>query len=182
MALCLSKKLKHIKGEIKMTNQTQNNVQVTQDGTQTPTLAPDQVLNQVVGLVEQLLKSLTQAAGGQGGNQLLTQMMPMLEKLLTQLTQNPTPQNEDNMPGNDNKFMEIDDIVDNLVNAGMITASNFTVNVELFRESPITVSTTNADGTVTDVKKVINAGKSITEEIEAEENEGNVAAQPKEAR
>lgn len=44
------------------------------------------------------------------------------------------------MPSDDNKFMEIDDVVDNLVNAGIITASNFNVNVELFRGSPITVS------------------------------------------
>lgn len=34
------------------------------------------------------------------------------------------------MPSDDNKFMEIDDVVDNLVNAGIITASNFNVNVE----------------------------------------------------
>ena len=41
------------------------------------------------------------------------------------------------MPSDDNKFMEIDDVVDNLVNAGIITASNFNVNVELFRGSPL---------------------------------------------
>ena len=41
------------------------------------------------------------------------------------------------MPSDDNKFMEIDDVVDNLVNAGIITASNFNVNVELFRGSQL---------------------------------------------
>ncbi|OTY28022.1 hypothetical protein BK732_04555 [Bacillus thuringiensis serovar navarrensis] len=65
--------------------------------------------------------------------------MPILEKLVVQFIQNPTS-NEDVMPGNDNKFMEIDDVMDNLVNDGIITASNFNVNVEQFRGSPITVS------------------------------------------
>lgn len=60
-----------------------------------------------------------------------------------QFIQNPTP-NEDVIPGNDNKFMGIDDVVDNLVNAGIITASNFNVNLELFRGSPITVSIVKA--------------------------------------
>ena len=55
------------------------------------------------------------------------------------------------MPSDDNKFMEIDDVVDNLVNAGIITASNFNVNVELFRGSPITVSIVKAENPATEV-------------------------------
>ncbi|GAB1529837.1 MULTISPECIES: hypothetical protein [Brevibacillus] len=38
----------------------------------------------------------------------------MMKKLITQLIRN-SPQNEDNIPGNDNKFMKIGDFVDNLV-------------------------------------------------------------------
>jgi hypothetical protein len=83
---------------------------------------------------------------------------------LTQEGQDPVVnQNVSNIPSNDNKFMEIDDIVDNLVNAGMITASNFTVNVELFRGSPITVSVTKPGGKDTTIKKDVIAGESIKE-------------------
>jgi hypothetical protein len=150
-----------------MTNKTQT--QAKPEGTQLTAPTQDQVLNQVVGLVQQLLKSLTQAADGQNGGELLTKAMPMLEKLVTQLMQKPAQQNEDNMPGNDNKFMEIDDIVDNLVNAGMITASNFSVNVELFRGSPITVSITKAGEKATAIQKDVDAGDSISEDVDTEE-------------
>ncbi|TKI79683.1 hypothetical protein [Bacillus mycoides] len=50
-------------------------------------------------------------------SQIINQIIPILEKLVMQFIQNPAP-NEDVIPGNDNKFMEIDDVVDNLVNAG----------------------------------------------------------------
>ncbi|MCR6850507.1 hypothetical protein [Bacillus sp. IBL03825] len=102
-------------------------------------------------------------------NQIISQIMPIIEKLLTQLSQNPLP-NKDNKPGNDNKFMEIDDIVDNLVNAGIITASNFNVNVELFRGSPITVSITNPSDARADVKKEVKTGISIKEGVYTEKN------------
>ncbi|KKZ98993.1 MULTISPECIES: hypothetical protein [Bacillus cereus group] len=64
------------------------------------------------------------------------------------------------MPSDDNKFMEIDDVVDNLVNAGIITASNFNVNVELFRGSPITVSIVKTGNPATEVPT-----KVVTEDI-----------------
>ncbi|EPC8421184.1 hypothetical protein EXW45_18725 [Bacillus wiedmannii] len=64
------------------------------------------------------------------------------------------------MPSDDNKFMEIDDVVDNLVNAGIITASNFNVNVELFRGSPITVSIVKTGNPATEAPT-----KVITEDI-----------------
>ncbi|MCR6850503.1 hypothetical protein [Bacillus sp. IBL03825] len=95
--------------------------------------------------------------------------MPIIEKLLTQLNQN-SMLNKDNKPGNDNKFMEIDDIVDNLVNAGIIIASNFNVNVELFRGSPITVSITNPSDVKSDIKKEVKTGVSIKEAIYTDEN------------
>ncbi|PEJ73113.1 hypothetical protein CN888_14880 [Bacillus wiedmannii] len=63
------------------------------------------------------------------------------------------------MPSDDNKFMEIDD-VDNLVNAGIITASNFNVNVELFRGSSITVSIVKTGNPATEVPT-----KVVTEDI-----------------
>ncbi|GGE64369.1 hypothetical protein JOC93_001325 [Priestia taiwanensis] len=161
-----------------MTNQTENNINVTQDGNQ----LQNQALTQVTALVEQLLKSLTQVAAGQDGGQILTKAMPILEKLMTQLAQKPAQPNEDAMPGNDNKFMEIDDIVDNLVNAGMITAGTFTVNVELFRGSPITVSVVKPGEKDITVKKDLDAGESITEEVETGESGGNEVEQPKEAQ
>ncbi len=99
-------------------------------------------------------------------NQILNQIMPILEKLVMQFIQNPTL-NEDRMPGNDNKFMEIDDVVDNLVNAGIITASNFNVNVELFRGSPITVSIVKAGDLAAEVPTEVGAGDSIVEQIDA---------------
>ncbi|WP_229722219.1 hypothetical protein [Priestia taiwanensis] len=101
---------------------------------------------------------------------------------MTQLAQKPAQPNEDAMPGNDNKFMEIDDIVDNLVNAGMITAGTFTVNVELFRGSPITVSVVKPGEKDITVKKDLDAGESITEEVETGESGGNEVEQPKEAQ
>ncbi|MGW6151349.1 hypothetical protein ACWFN4_28885 [Bacillus mycoides] len=105
-------------------------------------------------------------------NQIINQVMPILEKLVMQLIQNPTP-NEDMMPGNDNKFMEIDDVVDNLVNAGIITASNFNVNVELFRGSPITVSIVKSGNPTAEVPTEVGAGDSIEEQIEsADKHEG----------
>ncbi|KWU58980.1 hypothetical protein AWW70_19300 [Bacillus mycoides] len=105
-------------------------------------------------------------------NQVLNQIMPILEKLVMQFIQSPTP-NEDMMPGNDNKFMGIDDVVDNLVNAGIITASNFNVNVELFRGSPITVSIVKAGNQTAEVPTEFGAGDSIEEQIEsADKHEG----------
>ncbi|MGF9909253.1 hypothetical protein ABEX43_22630 [Brevibacillus porteri] len=73
------------------------------------------------------------------------------------------------MPGNDNKFMEIDDIVDNLVTAGIISAQNFIVNVELFKGSPITVGITKTGEAATDIAKEVNAGESIKETINTKE-------------
>lgn len=105
--------------------------------------------------------------GNQLQNQIIAQVIPMLEKLITQLAENP-PQNEDNMPGNDNKFMEIDDIVDNLVNAGIITASNFIVNVELFKGSPITVGITKPGDPTTDVTQEVNAEDPVKLEEDTE--------------
>ncbi|HDX9656982.1 TPA: hypothetical protein ROY05_001574 [Bacillus toyonensis] len=99
-------------------------------------------------------------------SQIINQVMPLLEKLVTQLIQNPAP-SEDTMPGNDNKFMEIDDIVDNLVNAGIITASNFNVNVELFRGSPITVSIIKAGDPAAEISTEVGAGDSIKEHLDA---------------
>ncbi|MEB9673150.1 MULTISPECIES: hypothetical protein [Bacillus cereus group] len=93
-------------------------------------------------------------------SQIINQIIPILEKLVMQFIQNPAP-NEDMMPSNDNKFMEIDDVVDNLVNAGIITASNFNVNVELFRGSPITVSIVKAGGPAVEVPAEGNVGDSI---------------------
>ena len=92
-------------------------------------------------------------------SQIINQIIPILEKLVMQFIQNPTP-NEDMMPGSDNKFMEIDDVVDNLVNAGIITASNFNVNVELFRGSPITVSVVKTGNPATEFPT-----KVVTEDI-----------------
>jgi uncharacterized XkdX family phage protein len=156
------------KGEIKMTHQTENQTQTT---TPEENLVPDQTLSQIVVLLEKVLTQVlenTLQLPNQDGNSMVNQMMPLLEKLLNQLSQNP-PQNEDNMPGNDNKFMEIDDIVDNLVNAGIIKADSFSVNVELFRGSPITVSITKAGDPSADIKKEINAGESINEDVDAED-------------
>ncbi|QWG70435.1 hypothetical protein EXW32_29340 (plasmid) [Bacillus mycoides] len=93
-------------------------------------------------------------------NQIINQIMPILEKLVMQFIQNPTPI-EDVIPGNDNKFMEIDDVVDNLVNAGIITASNFNVNVELFRGSPITVSIVKAGNPAVEIPTEVNTEDSI---------------------
>ncbi|MED0983051.1 hypothetical protein P4T48_27125 [Bacillus paramycoides] len=114
-------------------------------------------------------------------SQIINQIMPILEKLVMQLVQNPVP-NEDVVPGNDNKFMEIDDVVDNLVNAGIITASNFNVNVELFRGSPITVSIIKAGDpaaeisteeiSTEEISTEVGAGDSIKEHIEASDNHG----------
>ncbi|PFC69121.1 hypothetical protein CN290_31545 [Bacillus cereus] len=98
-------------------------------------------------------------------SQIINQIIPILEKLVMQFIQNPAP-NEDMMPGNDNKFMEIDDVVDNLVNAGIITASNFNVNVELFRGSPITVSIVKADDPAVEVPAQVDVGDSSEEHIE----------------
>ncbi|EJR27486.1 hypothetical protein ABH963_003826 [Bacillus sp. RC55] len=98
-------------------------------------------------------------------SQIINQVMPILEKLVMQLIQNPTP-NEEMMPGNDNKFMEIDDVVDNLVNAGIITASNFNVNVELFRGSPITVSIVKAGNPVVEIPAEVDAEDSIEGHID----------------
>ena len=64
------------------------------------------------------------------------------------------------MPSDDNQFTEIDDVVDNLVNAGIINASNFNVNVELFRGSPITVSIVKTENPATEVPT-----KVVTEDI-----------------
>ncbi|WP_286675803.1 hypothetical protein [Bacillus mycoides] len=99
--------------------------------------------------------------------------MPILEKLVMQFIQNPTP-NEDRMPGNDNKFMEIDDVVDNLVNAGIITASNFNVNVELFRGSPITVSIVKAGNPAVEVPTEVDAEDSIEGHIEVADKQGGI--------
>ncbi|MCW9133881.1 hypothetical protein OF830_23890 [Bacillus paramycoides] len=105
-------------------------------------------------------------------NQIINQIMPILEKLVMQFIQNPIP-NEDMIPGNDNKFMEIDDVVDNLVNAGIITASNFNVNVELFRGSPITVSIVKAGNPAVEVPAEVDAGDSIEGHIdETDKKEG----------
>ncbi|EEK70049.1 hypothetical protein bcere0007_55270 [Bacillus mycoides] len=105
-------------------------------------------------------------------SQIINQVMPILEKLVMQLIQNPTP-NEEMMPGNDNKFMEIDDVVDNLVNAGIITASNFNVNVELFRGSPITVSIVKAGNPLVEIPTEVDAEDSIEGHIdETEKKEG----------
>ncbi|PDY41079.1 hypothetical protein COO17_13835 [Bacillus wiedmannii] len=105
-------------------------------------------------------------------SQIINQLIPILEKLVMQFIQNPAP-NEDMMPGNDNKFMEIDDVVDNLVNAGIITASNFNVNVELFRGSPITVSIVKAGDPAVEVSVEVDAGNSIEGHIdEADKKEG----------
>ena len=98
-------------------------------------------------------------------SQIINQIIPILEKLVMQFIQNPTP-NEDMMPGNDNKFMEMDDVVDNLVNAGIITASNFNVNVELFRGSPITVSIVKAGDPVVEVPAEVDVGGSIEGHID----------------
>ncbi|KLA29262.1 hypothetical protein [Bacillus cereus] len=105
-------------------------------------------------------------------SQIINQIIPILEKLVMQFIQNPAP-NEDMMPGNDNKFMEIDDVVDNLVNAGIITASNFNVNVELFRGSPITVSIDKSGGPAVEVPVEVDAGNSMVGHIdEADKKEG----------
>ncbi|UYX52580.1 hypothetical protein M3Y14_30380 [Bacillus thuringiensis] len=105
-------------------------------------------------------------------SQIINQVMPILEKLVMQFIQNPTP-NEEMMPGNDNKFMEIDDVVDNLVNAGIITASNFNVNVELFRGSPITVSIVKAGNPVVEIPTEVDAEDSIEGHIvETDKKEG----------
>ncbi|MED2039571.1 hypothetical protein P4V58_20845 [Bacillus wiedmannii] len=105
-------------------------------------------------------------------SQIINQIIPILEKLVMQFIQNPAP-NEDVIPGNYNKFMEIDDVVDNLVNAGIITASNFNVNVELFRGSPITVSIVKSGDPVVEVPVEVDAGNSIEEHIdEADKKEG----------
>ncbi|PGE31558.1 hypothetical protein [Bacillus wiedmannii] len=106
-------------------------------------------------------------------NQIINQIIPILEKLVMQFIQNPKP-NEDMIPGNDNKFMGIDDVVDNLVNAGIITASNFNVNVELFRGSPITVSIVKAGDPAVEVPAEVDAKDSIEGHIEvADKKEGN---------
>ncbi|MED2841264.1 MULTISPECIES: hypothetical protein [Bacillus] len=106
-------------------------------------------------------------------NQIINQIIPILEKLVMQFIQNPNP-NEDMIPGNDNKFMGIDDVVDNLVNAGIITASNFNVNVELFRGSPITVSIVKAGDPAVEVPAEVDAKDSIEGHIEvADKKEGN---------
>ncbi|HDR7719152.1 hypothetical protein VSY18_27990 (plasmid) [Bacillus albus] len=102
-------------------------------------------------------------------SQIINQIIPILEKLVMQFIQNPAP-NEDMMPGNDNKFMEIDDVVDNLVNAGMITANNFNVNVELFRGSPITVSIVKAGDPAVEVPVEGDAGDSIEGHIDETDN------------
>lgn len=105
-------------------------------------------------------------------NQIINQIMPILEKLVMQFIQNPTPI-EDVIPGNDNKFMEIDDVVDNLVNAGIITASNFNVNVELFRGSPITVSIVKAGNPAVEIPTEVNTEDSIEGYIdETDKKEG----------
>lgn len=114
----------------------------------------------------------TNPEGNQLQSQIVNQIMPILEKLVMQLIQNPAP-NEDVMPGNDNKFMEIDDVVDNLVNAGIITASNFNVNVELFRGSPITVSIIKAGDPATEISTEGGTGDSIKEHIDvSDKHEG----------
>ncbi|MGE6503544.1 hypothetical protein ACQKF0_25940 [Bacillus wiedmannii] len=106
-------------------------------------------------------------------NQIINQIIPILEKLVMQFIQNPNP-NEDMIPGNDNKFMGIDDVVDNLVNAGIITASNFNVNVELFRGGPITVSVVKAGDPAVEVPAEVDAKDSIEGHIEvADKKEGN---------
>ncbi|MDR4943400.1 hypothetical protein CN558_22560 [Bacillus wiedmannii] len=101
-------------------------------------------------------------------SQIINQIIPILEKLVMQFIQNPAP-SEDVIPGNDNKFMEIDDVVDNLVNAGIITASNFNVNVELFRGSPITVSIVKAVDPAVEVPAEVDAGDSIEGHIDETE-------------
>ncbi|WP_255286750.1 hypothetical protein [Bacillus wiedmannii] len=99
---------------------------------------------------------------------MINKIIPILEKLVMQFIQNPN-QNEDMMPGNDNKFMEINDVVDNLVNAGIITASNFNVNVELFRGGPITISIVKPRNPAVEV----DAGDSIEGHIdETDKKEG----------
>ncbi|MGG4303636.1 hypothetical protein ABEW59_12470 [Bacillus wiedmannii] len=104
-------------------------------------------------------------------SQIINQIIPILEKLVMQFIQNPTP-NEDMMPGNDNKFMEIDDVVDNLMNAGIITASNFNVNVELFRGSPITVSIVKAGDPIVEVPAEVDVGDSIEGHIDEKDKKG----------
>ncbi|MGU3373017.1 hypothetical protein [Bacillus mycoides] len=108
----------------------------------------------------------THSGDNQLQNQIINQVMPILENLVMQLIQNPIP-NEDMRPGNDNEFMEIDDVVDNLVNAGIITASNFNVNVELFRGSPIMVSIVKSGNSAAEVPTEVGAGDSIVEQIDA---------------
>ncbi|WP_144650570.1 hypothetical protein [Bacillus cereus] len=98
-------------------------------------------------------------------SQIINQIIPILEKLVMQFIQNPAS-NEDAIPGNDNKFMEIDDVVDNLVNAGIITASNFNVNVELFRGSPIMVSIVKSGDSAVEVPVEVDAGNSIEGHID----------------
>lgn len=71
------------------------------------------------------------------------------------------------------KFMEIDDVVDNLVNAGIITAGNFNVNVQLFRGIPITVSIVKAGNPAVEVFTKVAAGDSIGGHIdETDKKEG----------
>ncbi|MCU5578301.1 hypothetical protein RE438_30140 (plasmid) [Bacillus wiedmannii] len=102
---------------------------------------------------------------------MINQIIPILEKLVMQFIQNPAS-NEDMMLGNDNKFMEIDDVVDNLVNDGIITASNFNVNVELFRGSPITVSIVKAGDPVVEVPGEVDVGDSIEGNIDEKDKKG----------
>lgn len=67
--------------------------------------------------------------------------------------------------------MEIDDVVDNLVNAGIITAGNF--NVQLFRGIPITVSIVKAGNPAVEVSTKVDAGDSIGGHIdETDKKEG----------
>ncbi|OOR19900.1 hypothetical protein [Bacillus cereus] len=115
----------------------------------------------------------THPEDNQLSNQIINKIMPILEKLVMQFIQNPTP-NEDRMPGNDNKFMEIDDVVDNLVNAGIITANNFNVNVELFRGSPITVSIVKAGNPAVEVPTEVDAEDSIEGHIEVADKQGGI--------
>ncbi|PFI96881.1 hypothetical protein COI88_28035 [Bacillus cereus] len=115
----------------------------------------------------------THPEDNQLSNQIINKIMPILEKLVMQFIQNPTP-NEDRMPGNDNKFMEIDDVVDNLVNAGIITANNFNVNVELSRGSPITVSIVKAGNPAVEVPTEVDAEDSIEGHIEVADKQGGI--------
>jgi len=68
--------------------------------------------------------------------------------------------------------MGIDDIVDNLVNAGIISVQNFMVNVELFKGSPIAVGITKT-GEAATVTNEVNAGESIKETINTKEGIDN---------